>query len=267
MPSAADIAGADPVIDETLYERRMRALTLRIAGGTFAQIAHQLKVSPATARKDVEAAKREIVAESAEGMIAEELAALRAVRHANMKAAVSGDIDAGRLVLATSTEIRKLFGLDAPSRVSVGVNDIEFAERTAALIESLGLEPPRELVKNLHREDANVVDAEVVPDSGAESAEPNPDPDSVFAAREPDAEPGGDAAGGEKKIEPKNSKKRPSPERADDPAAQPDVPAGDRDDGDGDDGGAVGDGDLGDGDLGDGAHEPRSATLPGWSNI
>lgn len=133
--------------DETLFERRARALTLRNAGATYRQIADKTGVSPASARKDVEAALREVMAETAENMIARQRSILFDIQRANYAAAASGDVDAARLIIATLEREARLFGLDAPTRVNVGVSDVEFAERTASLIESLGLKPPKELVR------------------------------------------------------------------------------------------------------------------------
>ena len=162
MTTIESVAAAAHVAeDETLFERRARALTLRNAGATYRQIAEKTGVSTFTARKDVEAALREVVAETAESMIARQRAVLMDIQRANYAAAASGDIDAARLILATLEREARLFGLDAPTRVNVGVSDVEFAERTATLIESLGLRPPKELLR-MRAEDADTLDADVV---------------------------------------------------------------------------------------------------------
>jgi len=158
----ADIANAQVAADEVLFERRMRALTLRNAGATYRQIAEKTGVSAAAARKDVAAALREVVAEAAEDMIARQRAVLMDIQRANYAAAASGDIDAARLIIATLEREARLFGLDAPTRVNVGVSDVEFAERTATLIESLGLRPPKELIRMRADDRAEHLDAEVI---------------------------------------------------------------------------------------------------------
>ena len=149
--------------DETLFERRARALTLRNAGATYRQIADKTGVSPGSARKDVEAALREVMAETAENMIARQRSILFDIQRANYAAAASGDVDAARLIIATLEREARLFGLDAPTRVNVGVSDVEFAERTASLIESLGLQPPKELVRGFSP--ADVMDVDVIADA------------------------------------------------------------------------------------------------------
>jgi len=153
--------------DETIFERRMRALTLRNAGATFRQIADKIGVSPTIARRDVTAALREVMAETAEDMIARQRSIVMDIQRANYSAAASGDVDAARVILATLEREAKLFGLDAPTRVNVGVSDVEFAERTASLIESLGLTPPKELAFMSARlredmRDDSVLDVDVV---------------------------------------------------------------------------------------------------------
>jgi hypothetical protein len=165
--------------DETLYERRIRSLTLRNAGATYNQIAEKTGVSLPTARKDVAAALREIVAETAEDMIARQRAVLFDIQRANYAAAASGDIDAARIILATLEREARLFGLDAPTRVNVGVSDVEFAEKTALLITSLGLTPPKAILAALGERE--VVDAELLdddyskqPDSSGEQDFPPP---------------------------------------------------------------------------------------------
>ena len=163
MTSSEAVAAVVVPEDESLFERRARALTLRNAGATYRQIADKTGVSPASARKDVEAALREVVAETAEAMIARQRSILFDIQRANYAAAASGDVDAARLIIATLEREARLFGLDAPTRVNVGVSDVEFAERTASLIESLGLQPPKELVRVAN---TDVLDVEVEPAGG-----------------------------------------------------------------------------------------------------
>ncbi|SKN10266.1 Uncharacterised protein [Mycobacteroides abscessus subsp. massiliense] len=179
-------------IDETLFERRMRVVMLRNAGVTFTDIARQLKISATQARKDLSAGLREILGDTAEDMIARQRSVTLDVQKANYKKMLEGDVDAARLILSSLEREAKLFGLDAPTRVNVGVSDIEFAEKTAALIESVGGTPPADLLKAIghradaigHRagaardgEDAAVIDAEVVTEDRAEPvAAPAPAP-------------------------------------------------------------------------------------------
>ncbi|SHT84149.1 Uncharacterised protein [Mycobacteroides abscessus subsp. abscessus] len=176
----AFVNGTSPE-DETLFERRMRVVMLRNAGVTFTDIARQLKISATQARKDLSAGLRDILADTAEDMIARQRSVTLDLQKANYKKMLEGDIDAGRLILSALEREAKLFGLDAPTRVNVGVSDIEFAEKTAALIESVGGTPPADLLKAIghradaigHRAGATVIDAEPVAPAAAQAdAEP-----------------------------------------------------------------------------------------------
>jgi hypothetical protein len=161
--SGEAVMNATPAEDETIWERRMRALTLRNAGATFRQIGEKTGVSAVVARRDVSLALREVIAESAEDMIARQRSILFDIQRANYSAAASGDIDAAKVILSTLEREARLFGLDAPTRVNVGVSDVEFAEKTASLIQSLGLQPPRELAVMSARV-RETLDGEVVED-------------------------------------------------------------------------------------------------------
>lgn len=172
--------------DETLWERRMRSLTMRNAGATFRQISEKTGVSPAQARKDVMAALKEIVAESAEDMISRQRSILFDIQRANYSAAASGDIDAAKIILSTLEREAKLFGLDAPTRVNVGVSDVEFAEKTASLIESLGLQPPKELIRDDRVLEAEVISADAEPESQDTSADAEPESQDASADAEPE---------------------------------------------------------------------------------
>ena len=124
----------------------------------------------------MEAALREVMAETAESMIARQRSILFDIQRANYAAAASGDVDAARLIIATLEREARLFGLDAPTRVNVGVSDVEFAERTASLIESLGLTPPKELLRysapdtDVMEDGPTYVDVDVVADAADDGA-------------------------------------------------------------------------------------------------
>ena len=158
-----DVAGATAAPDETLWERRMRALTMRNAGATYAKIAEQFGVSTLTVRKDVRLALREVISETAEDMVARQRGILLDMTRANYPAALQGDLGAQSAIVKCLEHEAKLFGLYAPTRVNVGVSDTEFAAQAAELIAALGLEPPRELITG------DVIDAEVA-ETGAEDA-------------------------------------------------------------------------------------------------
>lgn len=173
IPDVNDIAESTPAEDESLWERRMRTLTMRNAGATYKQIAEKMGISTTQVRKDIRLAYREVIAETAEDMIARQRSILFDIQRANYSAAVGGDIDAQKAILSTLDHEAKLFGLYAPTRVNVGVSDVEFAEKAATLINSLGLEPPKELVNAIRNRpediDGEVVDVPVVEPAPAAS--------------------------------------------------------------------------------------------------
>lgn len=199
---------ADLHEDEAVWERRFKALTLRNAGATFTQIAQKCEVSPAQARRDVAAALREVIAETAEDMIARQRSVILDLQRANYAAALGGDVDAARVILASMEREAKLFGLDAPAKVSIGVSDIEFAEKTAALIADLGLQPPKELTG---ARAVPVAEAVVVSDP-AEQAQADV-PQLAVKAPVLDAEPPAGPLGCDDTRDPQNGAQREGPER------------------------------------------------------
>lgn len=147
-------AGRVTPIDEALWERRLRALTMRNAGATFQRIADQMGLSAATVRNDVRMALREVVSETAEDMVARQRSILLDMTRSLYPNALQGDLDAQKQIIRILDHEAKLFGLYAPTRVNVGVSDTEFAEQAAELIAQLGLEPPRELMRGVRRPEA-----------------------------------------------------------------------------------------------------------------
>lgn len=170
-----DVAFGVRPVDETLWERRMRALTLRNAGLTYAKIGDQQGTNAATARNDVRVALREVINETAEDMLARQRSVLADMQRAHYPAALQGDVAATAAVLRCLEHEAKLFGLYAPARVSVGVTDTEFAAQAVELITALGLQPMPEL------ERSPAIEAEIIP------PEENDDPPP--AAEPPPAEP------------------------------------------------------------------------------
>lgn len=201
----ADVAAGAAAEDETVFERQMRTVFLRNAGGTFRQIATQTGVSPAQVRKDHAAGLRQVAAESIDEMILRQRSVLFDVQKANYAAMAAGDIDAARIIIAALEREAKLFGLDAPTRVSIGVNEIEFAERAAAAIEAMGLAPPRELDRARGAADRGkaVLEAEVIDESarpfdiadGGGPFDMGGDDESTRPFGESESEPGSDTFG------------------------------------------------------------------------
>lgn len=179
-----DVAAGIPAPDETLWERRMRALTMRNAGATYAKIAEQLGVSTLTVRKDVRLALREVISETAEDMVARQRAVLLDMTRANYPAALQGDLGAQNAIVRCLEHEAKLFGLYAPTRVAVGVSDTEFAAQAAELISALGLEPPAELARVLPGPE--VIDAETIDADDAETTQTGPE---VLASSTIDPDP------------------------------------------------------------------------------
>jgi hypothetical protein len=189
--SPDDVAYGIPAPDELLWERRMRALTLRNAGLTYAKIGEQQGTNAQTARNDVRKALREVINETAEDMLARQRSVLADLQRAHYPAALQGDVGATATVLKCLEHEAKLFGLFAPSRVNVGVTDTEFAAQAVELITALGLQPMPELERSLikHEPTTEVIDlteTESEPDDAPHAAtdaepqaepEPEPEPD------------------------------------------------------------------------------------------
>lgn len=176
------LAEAEVADDESILERRLRFLSMRNAGGTLAAIAERWnaaqrqivdraggdpstakRVSVTTVRKDIEAAKQTLVTESTrEGLIAQEYSVILDVRRAAYSAAMGGDVDALKIVQGTGRDVRELFGLDQPKRMSVGVGtDVEFAESLLSLVEQIGADAQRELAQ-VARQENDFIEGEVI---------------------------------------------------------------------------------------------------------
>lgn len=174
-PSVDDLASSTTASDESLWERRMRAVTMRNAGRTYAQIAEALSnsgtpVSVSTVRKDISKAYKEIIGEARDDMIARQRSVLFDFQRANYLDAINSDPDradqriaAQKMIVSAMDHEAKLFGLYSPTRVNIGISDAEFAEETAKLISELGLEPPKELTSAISaRLEEREIEGEVV---------------------------------------------------------------------------------------------------------
>lgn len=136
-------------IDEELWERRMKALTLRNGGHTFAMIAADLGIHPDTARTDVRIARSEVMAETIDEGVSRQVSVLRDMQHGAYPAAMAGDKDAIMAVVRCLEQEAKLRGFYAPTRQIASINDVDFAQQVAELIGKLGLSPSRELMASL----------------------------------------------------------------------------------------------------------------------
>lgn len=114
--------------------RRMRALELRLAGGSYRQIAAELKIDVAQAWRDVDVMLREYAKEPTEAIRNAEMGRLDRLMLAHWPAAIKGDVKATATVLSIMDRRARLLGLDSPQKV-----DITGFIRTMAMKE--GLDP------------------------------------------------------------------------------------------------------------------------------
>lgn len=195
-------------VDETLWERRMQAVSLRNAGMTFSEIARIQGISPALARRDVETALREFMSGEIDQLIARHRSVLMDMQRANYRAMLSGSKEAATTILKGLEHEAKLLGLYAPTRVVTGVGEVEFSERFVQLVNAISPDTLKELLRGAQHTGEprqQPVDAEVVPDPVAETpggagAEAGPGGEAGGAdaapAREPAPDRGGDDADG-----------------------------------------------------------------------
>lgn len=197
--------------DETLWERRHTAVTLRNAGQTFTQIGNALQISPAQARRDVERAVRDYMEGQLDMIIGQHRAILADIRKANYPLMLSGNRDAAKSILDGLTHEAKLLGMYAPTRVVTGVSEGEFSERFLELIEAVSPDTLKEMLSGtLRRKAADStsdpdapVDAEIVPEPvgtddpddggqgdgcpGPDESEPTPKPPNWGGADDDDS--------------------------------------------------------------------------------
>ena len=159
---------------ESLWERRMQALSLRNGGLTFSQIATHQRISAAQARRDVEWAKRHIAGEDIEGIIATQRSVIIDMRRANYQAMLTGDKDAAATILKGLDHEAKLLGLYAPVRVQSGPSHIEFSERAAELIKQVSPDTLKELIRgtSVAREHQRSHRADQPPHAGNDAQQP-----------------------------------------------------------------------------------------------
>lgn len=143
--SPDDIANAVPAEDATIWDRRMRALTLRNAGATYAKIAQTLQISQERARQDVNRAIKEVVKLPVDQMVDRQRAILLDITRRNYTAALDGDREAQGVIIRCLEHEAKLYGLYAPARVSIGISEAEFGQQAADLLKLVGTGPLAEL--------------------------------------------------------------------------------------------------------------------------
>jgi hypothetical protein len=148
IPTIDDLAAVVLSADATAWERRMKALMMRVTGAPYAQIATSMIASPAQlprgydaeyAARDVKWAVKEVIRIPVDQMIDRQRAVLLELQRVNMTRAtdpIAPDTDAGNFILKCMEHEAKLFGLYAPSRVNVGISESEFGAQAAQLLTS-----------------------------------------------------------------------------------------------------------------------------------
>lgn len=167
-------------VDESIWERRMQAVSLRNAGMTYAQIAAAQGLSAAMVRRDVETALRELASGQLEQVIAKHRSVLMDIQRANYPAMLNGrdpkaQVAATKAILDALGHEAKLLGLYAPTRLVTGVGEVEFSERFVELISKVSPDTLKELLRgaNVRPEpdrSTEPVDAEVVQLPGTDAA-------------------------------------------------------------------------------------------------
>jgi hypothetical protein len=154
--------------DPKIAERRQRVVTMRNAGASWDRIAEQLGIAVRMAQSDVDYVMKNLIRIPADQMVQRQRAILLDIIRVEYPAAMDPTsprhYPALEKVLEVLRDERKLFGLDRPTRVELGISEDEFAARAAELLKITGPAPLAELASGAKDE---VVDAEVVeaPDS------------------------------------------------------------------------------------------------------
>ncbi|ACF34030.1 DNA binding protein [Mycobacterium phage Kamiyu] len=148
--------------EDRLWERRFKIMSLYNGGLTYRQIAQQYDISTTQARKDHRLAMQAIVGESVDDMLARQRSILHDVVKRNYAGLLRGDKDSTGHVLKALDQEAKLFGLNAPARVSVGISDTEFAEKLADLLDAVEEDDLKEL-RRARPATRDIIDAEVDP--------------------------------------------------------------------------------------------------------
>lgn len=132
--------------------RAQKALDLRLAGMTYAAIAESLDYAdPSGPRKAVDGLLRKVEHEGVADLRQVEGHRLDRLQRAVWVNAVGGNLDAIKTVLSIRDRRAKLFGLNAPValRVTEEMTDVEFAEKMADLLGTLGPDDLGDLARRL----------------------------------------------------------------------------------------------------------------------
>lgn len=83
------------------------------------------------------------------------------------------NVESAKVILSALCDYAKVFGLEAPVHMAVGISEAEFARQASELLAITGDEPLRKLVARNPYTDSSrpVIDGEVVESTAAESPE------------------------------------------------------------------------------------------------
>lgn len=120
-------------------ERAIKALALRREGLPYREIAERLEwTNEASARSAVTRLLTRIEYDEVAELRAVEGERLDELQRAVWAAAISGDADAIKSVLAIMARRARLFGLDLPAKVAVAeISSVDFAEQVVELVSAL----------------------------------------------------------------------------------------------------------------------------------
>lgn len=123
-----------PPEKKALAERRKRALDLRIAGATLAEIAEAHGVSISTTHEDIRRCLSDIPKASADELRKQEIARLDKLQNACWQDAIHGDLSAIDRALKVIDRRAKMLGLDAPQQVEVTGVDVDLDATVARIM-------------------------------------------------------------------------------------------------------------------------------------
>ena len=118
-------------------ERRQKVAMLRKAGATQQAIADALGVSKATVCRDLEHLLEQLTIGPAQELVAWELAMINDAQKAIWQKVQQGHLGAGENFRKLSESRRKLLGLDAPTKVDLGVPDVDLNAAVTEIMASV----------------------------------------------------------------------------------------------------------------------------------
>lgn len=132
-------------------ERRGRVMRLRNNGKSLREIAEIVGVSPETVKRDIALAIKDHLQVPVDEHIANSLSRIEGIRAELWRRMLNGDDKAPGDLIKLEQRQSTLLGLDAPSRVTVGVSTEDYAATLAGLMLDMGITPPDALASSLQR--------------------------------------------------------------------------------------------------------------------